>query len=304
MAKRLLFFGILVIFVFGFSGCAKKEESKRIDLTKKEEIKITTEEKPLRIAVSAMISPKETLAYYKEILDYLGKKLKMPVELVQRETYAEVNDLMERREIEVGFVCAGPYLDGKRKFGMELLVAPVVHGETVYYSYLIVHKDSPLRNFEELRAKSFAFTDPNSNTGCLVPRYELAKIKETPDSFFGKYIFTKSHDNSIKAIAEEVVDAAAVDSLIWEYANAINPEFTSQTKIIKKLGPFGIPPVAVHPNCDPEMKEEIKQILLDMDKDEDGRRILGKIFIDKFIIIDDSQYDSVRQMQEWLEAQK
>ena len=230
--------------------------------------------------------------------------MKRPVELVQRETYAEVNDLMEKGEIDVAFVCAGPYVEGKRKFGMELLAAPVAYGESVYYSYIIVHKNSPIKNFEELKGKKFAFTDPHSNTGCLVPKYELAKMKETPDSFFREYIFTKSHDNSIKAVAQKLINGAAVDHLIWEYADAANPEFTQQTKIIKKLGPFGIPPVVVHPDYNRDMKEKIKQILLNMHKDEEGKGILKKIFIDRFSLVEDGDYDSVRKMQEWIKKQK
>lgn len=304
MAKRLLIFGLLTILVFGFVGCGKKEEAKKIDISKREEVKVVAGKEPIRIAVSAMLSPKETFSYYKEILDYIGRKVKKPVKIVQRETYKEVNDLIERREIDIAFVCSGPYVEGKRVFGMELLVAPVVHGESVYYSYIIVHKNSSLQDFNQLRGKNFGFTDLHSNTGCLVPKYELSKMGETPETFFSKYIFTKSHDNSIKAVAQKTIDGAAVDHLIWEYANAINPEFTSRTRIIKKLGPFGIPPVVVHPDYDPEMKEKIRQILLNMHEDEEGKRIFEKLFFDKFIIVDDSDYDSVRQMQEWLKAQE
>ncbi|MBU0571496.1 MAG: phosphate/phosphite/phosphonate ABC transporter substrate-binding protein [Candidatus Omnitrophica bacterium] len=288
MAKRLLVFGLLGVLFPGFSGYGK------------EEVKITTREEPIRIAVSAMISPRETFVYYKAMLNHIGKKLKRPVELVQRETYAEVNDLIEKGGIEIAFVCSGPYVEGKRKFGMELLAVPQVHGESVYYSYIIVHKGSPIKKFEELRGKKFGFTDPHSNTGCLVPKYELAKMGELPETFFSKYVFTKSHDKSIKAVAQNLVDGAAVDHLIWEYADATNPEFTSKTRVIKKLGPFGIPPVVVHPDYDLSAKEKIRKILLNMHKDEEGKYILEKIFIDRFTIAKDSEYDSVRKMQKWL----
>lgn len=297
-------FALLGFLVFSLVGRWEKEEAKKIDLSKREEVKIATEKKSIRVAVGAMITPEESFVYYKAMLDYIGKKLKRPVEYVERKTYAEVNDLIEKRKIDFAFVCSGPYVEGKRKFGMELLAAPVAYGESVYYSYIIVHKESPLRDFTELRGKSFAFTDPNSNTGCLVPKYELSEIGETPDSFFSKYIFTYAHDKSIKAVAQKLVDGAAVDHLIWEYLNATNPEFTSQTKVIKKLGPFGIPPVVVHPDYNAAMKKKTRQILLNMHKDEEGKSILKKLFIDRFIIVDDSHYDSVRQMQEWLKRQK
>lgn len=301
--KRAIILGLLVIVAFGFAGCGKREGAKKIDLSKRGEAMAPADQKAIRIAISAMISPKETFIYYKKLADYIGRKMNRPIEIVQRKAYAEVNELIENREIDLAFVCSGPYVEGKKNFGMELLVAPVVKANPVYYSYLIVHRDSPIKSLKGLKGKGFAFTDPDSNTGCLVPRYELAKIKETPDSFFSKYIFTNSHDNSIKAVAEGFIDGAAVDSLIWEYSQNTNPKLTGKTKIIERFGPFGIPPVVVHPDYDQKMKEDLRHILLNMDKDEEGRVILKNIGIDRFIVVNDSLYDSVRVMQAWIKKQ-
>ena len=289
----LIFMGLLI------TGCGERREVKKVDLKKKVDLPAKKNE-AIRIAVSAMISPKNTLYYYKQILDYLGKNLGKEVVLVQRKTYAEVNELLKNGRLEAAFVCSGPYVAGKKAFGMELLAAPQVHGKTVYYSYIIVHKDSSIKTFEQLQGRSFAFTDPFSNTGKLVPTYELAKLDRTPKSYFSKYIFTRSHDNSIEAVAEKLVDGAAVDSLIWEYIQATYPKYTSKTKVIKKIGPFGIPPVVVSPDIDPKLKNQIREILLKMHQDEKGKRILKGIFIDRFVVIDDSAYDSVREMEAWL----
>ncbi len=63
-------------------------------------------------------------------------------------------------------------------------MAPQAYGALVYYSYILVAKGSRFSSFEELRGKRFAFTDPLSNTGKLVPTYMLAKMNETPEKFF------------------------------------------------------------------------------------------------------------------------
>lgn len=279
-----------------------KEKAKKVDFSKVEVAETLSQDKEaIRIAISAMISPKETISVYKKMLDYVGRKLGKPVELIQRKTYAEVNDLIEKGEIDTAFVCTGPYVQGRKKFGMEILVAPEVRGESVYYAYIIVRKDSSLQDFAELKGKSFAFTDPLSHTGCFVIKYALARMGQTPESFFKSYIFTKGHDNSIQAVAEGVVDGAVVDHLIWEYLNATNPQFTAQIKIIKKLGPYGIPPFVCRPGYNPVMKEKIRQILLNMHNDQEGKNILSKLSIDRFTTVDDSLYDSVRQMQDWIE---
>ena len=148
----------------------------------------------------------------------LSAKINRPVELVQRRTYAEVNDLIARNEVDLAFVCTRAYVQGRREFGMELLAIPQVHGEAVYYSTLIVRSELTAEHFKDLRDTIFAFTDPLSNTGYLYPNVQLPRQGESPDTFFRRTFFTYSHDNAIYAVAEGVAAAAAVDSLVLDYA--------------------------------------------------------------------------------------
>lgn len=290
-----------------FARCSKDDTPRKINLEAVESIQ-GNERQPaenrVRIAVGGMITPREGFFYYRYLLDYIGKKLNRPVELVERESYAEINNLLNTGDVDAAFVCGGPYVDGHDEFGMELLAAPEVYGEAVYYSYIIVSKDSPVNSFAQLRGKRFAFTDPMSNSGKLVPSYMLARIKETPDTFFSEYIFTGTHDNAIRAVAQGIADGAAVDSLIWEYLSRKNPEFTSKTRIIEKSPPYGIPPVVVRPGLDPALKRNLRNILLNAHKDREGSQILGSMMIDRFIPIKDSAYDSIREMKAWVTAQE
>ena len=303
MVKKMLILMLFSIGITALANCSKKEEPVSIDLQKREIISPVEkhlDKEPLRIAVGGMITPKEGFIYYRRFLDYIGEKLNRHVEFVDRESYAEVNNLVKKREVDVAFVCGGPYVVGHKEFRMELLAAPVAYSGTVYYSYIIAAKNSGINTFEELRNKKFAFTDPMSNTGKVVPTYMLARMNETPDSFFKSYIFAGSHDKSIQAVAQGNVDGAAVDSLIWEYANRVNPEFTSKTRIIKKSPPYGIPPVVVHPELDQKLKEVLREIFLNAHNDEKGKEILQNMMIDRFTLIDDSAYDSIREMKEWI----
>lgn len=258
----------------------------------------TRTETVIRMAVAPVISPRETFnSRYGDLLDYVGRKLGLPVELVQGKTYAEINDMVRTGDVTLAFVCTNPYLQGSDDFGMELVAAPEVNGEPTYYSYLVVQADAPFSSLSGLRGRTFAFSDPLSNSGRLAPVYQLALMGETPDSFFSRSIFTYAHDNSIKAVAENLVDGAAVDSLVYDYWVKTGSEYTAKTKVIEKWGPFGTNPVVVRPGLDPALKGQIEEILLGMDKNPEGREILRALFIDRFVIPDDSVYDSVRDMR-------
>ncbi len=285
------------------SGCFEREQAEKISLEEREVTSnVTIDVQPLRIGVSAIISPQKTMVYYGEILDYVSERTGRPVVLVQRSTYLEINELVESRYIDVAFVGPGQYMEGKEKFGMELLVVPVVDGEPYYYSYIIVPSNSEVTSIAELKGKRFAFTDPLSTTGKYYPAYVLLLMNETPDTFFSIYTYTHSHDTSIEAVARNLVDGASVDGLVWDYLSETIPETTAKTKIILKSPPYGITPLVVHPEMSLELKEELRTIFLTIHKDPKGEEILGKLDIDMFIQVDAELYDSTFRMRSAVES--
>lgn len=287
-------------------GCTRSD-APEISLEKRvplESLTSATTGASLRLGMGAMITPKEGYVYYSRLKDHLARRLHMPVTLVDRENYEEMNKLLDSGGVDSAFVCAGPYVDGHDRFGLELLAMPLVKGRPVYHSYIIVPRDSPVQRLEELRGKTFAFTDPQSNSGKLVPTYLLARMGATPETFFGKYWYTYGHDKSITAVAEKLVDGAAVDSLIWEYLNRSKPAVTQKTRIVKVSEPYGIPPLVVRKGLDPTLKERLRQALVTMHDDPEGQKILAGMMIDRFVPGDDKNYDSIRTINRWIAKQK
>ena len=259
---------------------------------------------PLRVAVAAMISPKETFNLYRQILAYLGRKLDKNLEFVQRKTYGEIDELLQKSQIDLAFICSGPYVSGREKFGFDPLAVPEVKGSHFYHSYLIVNKESSFQRLEDLRGRTFAFTDPDSNTGRLVPTYWLAQIQEKPETFFSRIVYTYSHDNSIMAVARNLVDGATVDSLIWEFYQEKTPAFTGKTRIIRKSEPYGIPPLVASRDLPTPMKQRLREILFTMHQDPEGKKILAELMIDRFIPPQEAWYENLRRMHQSLAGQK
>lgn len=254
----------------------------------------------LRVAIAAMISPETTKEYYGDLMRLIGRKLERRTVFLQRKTYAEVNRLLEEKEVDLAFVCAGPYVAGHEKFGMEILAAPVVDGQSLYRSVVVVHRDSGIKTFDDLKGKRFAFTDPDSNTGSLVPRYFLAQRGLTPEHFFGETFFTNGHDNSIKAVVVGLADGAAVDSLVWAFMRREDPQVEALTRAVYSSPPYGIPPVVVHPDLNADLKRQLQEIFLTLDGDPEAAPLMGKLRIQRFEPGSDAAYDSVREMRKWV----
>ncbi len=304
--RKVLFSGILICFMLALLllGCSSKTDYPVISLnipeTANEKKKDSQENKEpsLKIALASITSARESLYYYNDLLEYLEEDIGMPVQIIQRKTYAEINELIKNRTVDLGFICTYSYVLGKDDFNMEIIAAPVKDGKKEYHSYIIKHTSMEAEGFLDLRGYRFAFTDPISNSGRLFPLYLLFLEGETPDSFFSQYIYTYSHDNSIRAVAEGLVDAAAVDSLVYDHLYARDPDYFRDIEIIHTSQSFGVQPVVVHPDLDPSLKRALQNFLINLYKMPRGQNILFNLGLDRFDYQDDSAYDGIREIAE------
>jgi phosphonate transport system substrate-binding protein len=281
----------------GCSALPAPQDVGYVDLRDLQPVKPVQQEiAPLRVAVASVISPKGTIRSYEPLLEYLQRHFNRPVELIQRKTYLETNDLISAGEVDLAFVCTSAYIAGHDDFGLLLLAAPQVNGGTEYYSNLIVPAASSAGSMDDLQGRVFAFTDPISLTGRMYPTYLVQQLGFTPEEFFAQTFFTYNHDEAIRAVANRITDGAAVDSLVYEYAITRDPQLASQVRLIHRSPPFAIPPVVVSPRMDPALMGELQKTLLAMDKTAEGQMILASIGVERFTTIEDAAYDGVRQL--------
>ena len=258
----------------------------------------------LRIAMTAAFVSESGIHVYEEIADYLGEKLKRKVSFVTGLSYNTVNEMIDENIIELAFVCGLPYT---MKHDLpdpvvHLLAAPVMQApryqdRPIYYSDVIVHKDSPFQRFEDLRDTVFVYNDEISNSGYNMPRAHLISLHET-DGFFSKVLRSGSHEESIRMVAEGKAQASAVDSLVLDYDRLHNPEFVSQVRIIKSLGPAAIPPVVASTTLPEKEFQLIQDVLLGMANDPKGKVILDSAGVKRFEKVTDDFYDDIRAMRD------
>ncbi|MFH1019457.1 MAG: phosphate/phosphite/phosphonate ABC transporter substrate-binding protein [Pseudomonadota bacterium] len=289
----------LGLLVFLLAGCEAGQQEKQgqeplVRLDNLQELPVGHPEpdlQALRIGVGAILSPQGTVLSYQPLIDYLGRKMGKPAILVQRKTYQELNDLLARNVVDLGFICTGAYVEGARNGEVSLLVVPRINGKTTYRAFVIVPAASQSREVADLRGKVFAFTDPLSNTGYLYPLSLLHGLGQQPDTFFGRTIFTYSHDRSMAAVMEGIADGASVDSLVYELAGKRNPEIFKRTRVIRESPDFGIPPVVVPRSIAPEKKTLLKELLLGLHRDAEGEKALAVLGVERFVEPEPGRYE-------------
>jgi len=237
---------------------------------------------PLRIAIGAMISPERTFVSYGEFFAELAQRLGRPLELLQRRTYRETNDLIVRGEVDLAWICTGAWPQLREEGAARLLAVPIVGGRTSYHSFLIAGPFSNANRLEELKGKRFAFTDPISLTGCLYPRSLVSSAGRDPSAYFASTFFTHGHDLSIEAVRRGIVDGASVDSLIYDHLVRRFPSEVEGVRVIDRSPPLPIPPLVVPVRMPEVDARQLKDELIALSRTARGRSLLDELLIDGF----------------------
>ena len=224
---------------------------------------------------------------------YFEERLGRTVGFVQRHSYQEVTDLLLSDQIDAAWVCSPPYLMNVSH--LRLLCVPIWQGEPLYRSYIIVPAtDTRTRNILDLRGRVYALSDPQSNSGCLIPKVELLRAGVTPAEFFLKFFFTYSHRRVVDAVSAGLADGGSVDGYVWETMKKELPGSTDETRVAWKSPRYGFPPLVARSNLQEDRFASLQSAFVGMSADAAGRGLLNKLNLDGFARESPSLFASVR----------
>lgn len=226
---------------------------------------------------------------------YLETRLGAGIEFVSRNSYRETMDLLHQGRLDFAWLCDYPFLYLKDL--VRLMAIPLNRGRPYYRAYLLVHADNAKpQGMADLKGAAFAYSDPYSNTGYLVPRYQVRQLGEDPITYFRKTFFTWSHRKAVEAVASGMADAASMDSFVWDTLTQVKPELASRTRIIGASPEYGFPPFAAHRSMNATDFSAMQRALLNMQNDEEGRKLLERLNLTGFITGERRLYEGVVTM--------
>lgn len=277
------------------AGCERSEPAIRVDSTRRLPEVAAPQQDVLRFAIGTMISPREMVEGRQRLALWLADRLGRPVVVSQRATYAETNDMLVRGEVDFALVCSGAYASLPRK-DIELIAAPSTKGASTYNGLVIVRADDPAQSFGDLRRRRFAFVDALSLTGRLYPESLARADGRRP--FFGEIVYTHSHTESVRLVKSVRVEGAAVDSLVYAQMVRDEPALATALRVLHTSPPFGSPPVVARRALPEAVRVGLRDVLLHMHEDAEGRALLKQLGFDAFVRVDDGAYESVRDVRE------
>ena len=143
--------------------------------------------------------------------------------------------------------------------------------------------DSGIKTLSDLQSKIVAFDDPHSTSGYFLPLVKLVESglhavetesehANVPTDRIG-YIFTGDDQNIIQWMISGKVGAGVVDI---ETFSEIPPESRKEIILLAKTKTVPRQIVSVRQDLEPELREKIKTILIDMDRTKGGKEVLNK----------------------------
>jgi ABC-type phosphate/phosphonate transport system substrate-binding protein len=231
----------------------------------------------------------------------LSRAMGAELELVQRRTYEEVTGLILEGGVDAAWICGYPYV--QHDDVLSLIAVPIWRGEPLYRSYLITAPGDPAKGLADLEGGAHAFSDPNSNSGYLVTASDLVRIGRRAEEYFSRTIFTYGHRNVVRAVASGLTRSGSVDGYVWEALTVVEPELTSQTKVIARSELLGFPPIVAR--TDRRGEEAIaafRTALLGMSGSGEGQVALALLQLDGMAEESSAIFDGIRVRMHDLEA--
>lgn len=232
---------------------------------------------------------------YQAIATHLQQTLSQSTKLITAPTHDNLMDL----EPDVAFICGLPYVLMRRESdALEAIAAPVLRGarfesKPIYFSDVIVRADAPYQTFDDLRGCRWGYNEFVSQSGYGITRNRLLQMGET-QGFFGEVVHMGWHDRAINAVVEGEIDATAIDVQVLAIRLARQPHLANQLRVIDVLGPSSIQPVVVRSNLPTQLKQTIQNALVTMPP----HPTFADAQIERFVRVDDYQYDDIRAMVE------
>lgn len=231
---------------------------------------------------------------------YLSNRMAMPIRFVHRRSYRDITELLLEGRVDCAWVCGAPYVQHRDR--LRLVAVPMYEGHPLYRSYIIVNQSSAIKRLADVRGHTFAYSDPDSNSGHNVPRHRIRQLGFEPREFLGRTFFTYGHPRVIEAVATGLADAGAVDGYIWETLRLRSPALVGKTRVIDRSELYGFPPIVTPNSANAALADRFRGILLAMNGDAAGRALLDRLNLTGFSREKDSLFDGVANVIRELNA--
>lgn len=228
------------------------------------------------------------------VMDIVAKSTGMKIEAFVGSDYNATIEALRSNKVDVALLGPFSYVLATTQAPVEAFAITVTakNMSPNYQSIIITRADSDISSLQTLKGRTFAFVDPGSTSGGLMPSAALHEAGIVPEKDLKKVMYSGGHDATIIAVAEGKVEAGAVADRIL--VNACDKKLIdcAKVKTVWKSPPIPNDPLLYRKNLPEDLKAKIRAGFAEVKNLQFGE--MGTVA--RFDPATDKDYDVIRKI--------
>lgn len=242
------------------------------------------QEPSVRIGAVPALTVTATIRQYQPVVDYLNNKLNINGQLMPQKDFLTVLEKLRDGELDAGIFGSLLCYRAITEIGALPLARPEIGGDSTYEGLVFARKDSGIKDIDGLKGKVFAYVDRNTSAGYVYPRALLKEKGYDADQFFKEAVFAGKHDAAVLMVLNRKAGGGAAKDDVYYRLAKDDPRIERELRVLHlSSARFPDRTIAVKKDFDPALAEKLKQALIAMDKNEEGRSALKAAGFDRYI---------------------
>ncbi len=283
-----LLYPALILFVIStFSACtAKKETPEPVP----EEYTRT-----LRIGLIPEHNLFDQMQRYEPLASYISKKTGVGIELKVLSRYGNIITNFSSMELDGAFFGSFTYALAHERIAVETIARPETRGGvSSYYGMIFVRKESGISSAADMKGKRFAFVDKATTAGYLLPlKYFKDNGIDDYQTYLSETYFTGTHEDAIYDVLNSLADIGAAKNTVYYRLAHTDARIINELKILTRSPDVPENALAFRSSLDVALRQQIKDVLLSMEEDPEGLKVLKLFGVARFIETTNADYAPV-----------
>jgi phosphonate transport system substrate-binding protein len=257
-------------------------------------------EKPIvHFGLIPLYTPQLMYEKFQPLMEYLSANTPYRFKMRLTKDYKGIISLLQEGRIDIALLGSASYVAARDISKVE--VTPILKclnsdGNPFYRSIIITRKDKEINNISELQGKSLAFASRWSTSGATVPLYYLYN-NGIDLKALSMYFHLRYHDSVVREVLKGNYDAGAViDTIAYSYKD-------KGLKFIFISEPIPELTIVVRKGASNTLGDYVRNALLKLKSDDPELKEWGEEIRYGFADAFDSDFDSIRNMIDYLKGQ-
>ncbi len=255
---------------------------------------------PGRVLVIGLIPEQNIfrqLERYSPLAKYLQQRTGYQIKLDMLPRYGNIIDNFASKGMDGAFFGSFTYVLAHAKLGVRVIARPEdLDGISTYHGLIFVRKDSGIKTAANMKGKRFAFVDKATTAGYLLPlEYFHEHGIEEYRSYFRETYFTGTHEDAIYDVLNRKADIGAAKNTIFEMLAKTDKRLEKELVILKRSPDVPENSFALRRDIGDDIREKLKEALLNMHTDPEGKKVLEGFGARRFIETDEDDFEPVRR---------